>query len=948
VELQLKLVDPSGTNVWWWRQPGFVAPRQTHTITLRKARLEFAWGPASGGEPGQVGAVEIALASNTDVAGTYWLEDVRLEPRDPAAAHPRIVAIQASSTAGGHDAARILDTRPDATWRPTAGDAAPWFQLDFGQICELGGVIVDFAGTAPASRLLLSDDGQAWTALVDAPAGAPRHWLRAEGEGRFARVEFTPVTAPPTVVHVAIAPLELAVSRARYAATTARQFPRGRFPRHLLGEQGYWAVVGADGDEHKGLLGEDGALEVGAESFSIEPWLWVDERLVTWADVEVRTSLADGYLPVPSVEWEVAGIQLAVTAFAHGEPGRSALVVRYVLTNHDTALKTVRLFLAIRPFQVNPAWQSLNLVGGVAPVERLERMGSRVLVNGTQQVVAVTPLDGFGAADSNEGLDALTRGQFPLSQSVDDPIGFAEGALAFDLTLAPGAEEGVVVAVPLYAATPAPPADLDRTAALAWGNAQLGETLSHWRARFAVVPIELPHTADAFATSLRASIGWILVNREGPRIQPGPRTYRRSWIRDGTLTGTALAELGFLDEPRAFLRWYAPYQYEDGRVPCAVDRRGVDPVAEHDSHGQLVWGVVETFRLTRDRAFLGELWPHVLRAVDAIAALRAQRTGDALRGDARFGLLPESISHEGYSSHPVHAYWDDFFAVRGLADAADAANVLGDTAAAERISALRDAMRADLHASIRRTMADHSIDFIPGSVELGDFDPTSTAIALDPCGEQVRLPPAALARTFDRYWAEFEGRRSGQTPADAYTPYEVRTAAALIMLGQKQRALELLAWLIADQRLTTWRQWPEIAWRDRRAPRFLGDLPHGWVASSFVRAVRRLIAYERDEDGALVIAAGVPAEWVRAEPGVRVRQLPTHAGPLDYTMCADGDDRVRVTLGGLPACPPGGIIVMSPLESPLRTVHIDGRAQAAADPDRVHIHTLVAKLLLEY
>ena len=39
---------------------------------------------------------------------------------------------------------------------------------------------------------------------------------------------------------------------------------------------------------------------------------------------------------------------------------------------------------------------------------------------------------------------------------------------------------------------------------------------------------------------------------------------------------------------------------------------------------------------------------------------------DALAKRLFFGLLPESISHEGYSSKPMHSYWDDFFALQGL------------------------------------------------------------------------------------------------------------------------------------------------------------------------------------------------------------------------------------------------------------------------------------------
>ncbi|RIK91345.1 MAG: hypothetical protein DCC71_25160, partial [Proteobacteria bacterium] len=463
-----------------------------------------------------------------------------------------------------------------------------------------------------------------------------------------------------------------------------------------------------------------------------------------------------------------------------------------------------------------------------------------------------------------------------------------------------------------------------------WGEARLAEAEAHWRARLARVPLELPPCAAPFTESLRASLAWILVNREGPKIQPGPRCYRRSWIRDGALTGAALAEMGFAAEAQAFLRWYAPFQHEDGRVPCAVDARGVDLAVEHDSHGQLAWAVAEVWRLAGDDGFLRDLWPHVRRAADAIAALRALRTTDAWRGDPRFGLLPESISHEGYASNPVHSYWDDCFALLGLAGAADAARALGDAAAAERFAAEHAAMRRDVHASIERAIERNGIDFVPGAAELGDFDPTSTAIWLDPGREGARLPRAALVQTFERYWRELSARRRGDAPNDAYTAYEVRNAVALLRLGWKQRALELLAWLIDDQRPPGWRQWPEVTTRDPRAPRFLGDLPHGWVASSFVRSVRRLVVLEDWDAQRVVLAAGVPEAWVRDPAGVRASALPTPFGALDFSLRADGERRVRARLGG--ACrPPGGFELASPLARPLAAVAIDGGARQAPD-----------------
>ncbi|MET0152123.1 MAG: discoidin domain-containing protein [Candidatus Binatia bacterium] len=950
-QLQLKLVDPGGRNVWWWRRPDFAFPREAEALVLRKANLEFAWGPASGGEPERIGAVEIGLAAGPGGSGTLWIEELRIEPRDPAATKPRIEAVAASSFVGSHGPECMLDENASTHWRPDENDTQSWIQLDLGRSCEFGGVVVDVAGAAsvPAMRLLASEDAVRWKPLADDRGGAERRrWLRtSDGEGRFARIEFSRGSAP-ALARVEVVPLELAVSPARYVGAAARKERRGLFPRHLLNEQAYWALVGADGDERKGLLSEDGALEVDAESFSIEPFLWTDGRLVTWANVERRVSLAEGYLPIPSVEWQTADLGLRITAFAAGAPGRSTLVGRYEVENTRAGSRRLRLFLAIRPFQVNPAWQSLNLVGGVAPVTRIERSGGRVRVNDTRTVFSVSHPDAFGAAQSEEGLRELLAGRMPSRERVDDPIAFAEAVLAYDIELAAYAHAGVAVAVRLHDAAPEPASDLSRRQAEEWADTRLVETTTHWRTRLARVPIELPPSAEPFSSSLRASLAWILVNREGPRIQPGPRCYRRSWIRDGTLTGTALAEMGFADEARAFLRWYAPYQLDDGRVPCAVDRNGIDPVAEHDSHGQLIWGIVEVFRLTGDRAFLVELWSHVLRAVAAIAALRAERTADRFGGQACFGLLPESISHEGYSSRPVHSYWDDFFAVRGLADAAYAAAVIGDGDASRRIAALRDAMRRDLHASIVRAIADHGIDFLPGSVELGEFDPTSTAIALDPGGEGARLPPAALARTFERYWEEFDCRRRGETTAEAYTAYEVRNAPALVLLGQKQRAVELLQWLIDDQRPPPWHQWPEVSTRDPRVPRFLGDLPHGWIASSFVRTVRRMFAYERADDGALVLAAGVPAAWVREAPGIRVRALATHAGPLDYSMCAEGEDRVRVLLGGSLRFPSAGIVVESPFAGPLRRVAVDGRERPAADPRRVILRSMAADLILDY
>jgi hypothetical protein len=386
-------------------------------------------------------------------------------------------------------------------------------------------------------------------------------------------------------------------------------------------------------------------------------------------------------------------------------------------------------------------------------------------------------------------------------------------------------------------------------------------------------------------------------------------------------------------------------------VPCCIDRRGADPVSEHDSGGEFVHVVADYYRHTRDVGFVQRLWPNVLRAVDYLVALRARRLGEDYRTPERlpyYGLLPESISHEGYSAHPVHSYWDDFFALRGFKDAVELAAVVGDEERRARFAALRDSFRETLYASIERTMAKHGIDYLPASVELGDFDPTSTSAAIVPGGELERLPAGPLRRTYERYWEQFEARRRGLGDGVQYSGYELRNAAAFVRMGERDRALAVVEYFFAAQRPPAWNAWGEITWRDPAAPHFVGDMPHTWVGSTFMRAVRSMVAYERESDEALVLLAGVPPEWATTAPGLIVRRLPTHYGVLHLTLRAEGPSTLRLTLAGDLDVPAGGLVVHSPLREPLRSVVVNGRPLEGAGPAVAVVRQFPADVVLQY
>lgn len=957
-ELQLKLVDPTETSVWWWRRRAAPFPGAWQAIGVRKPRFTLAWGPG-GGEPRRIGFLELALAAGDGGAGTVWIDDLRLEPREPAARQPTRPVAHASSAAPGHEPAAAVDSDPRRVWRNAPGDPAPSLWLDFGRPREYGGLVIDWdpLDYGVAYRIATSDDGEHWEAVFRARAAeGGRDWIYLpDHESRFVRLEMQESSRGRGfgVQYLGVVPAALAESPNRFLAAQAREAPRGYFPRYLLDEAAPWAVVGADGDDAEGLLGADGALEVGREAFSIEPFLFADGRLVSWASVRATPTLAEGDLPIPSVTWLAGDVVLEITAFATGPPGASSLVARYRVANTGPAPRAVKLFLAVRPFQVSPPWQNLGMEGGVARIHRLAWDGVALTVDRARRVHPLVEPEAFGASRSEEGPTPrfFAEGRVPpRAQGAADPIGLVGGAFAWQFVLAPGAHDEVSLVVPQHPDVE-PPRPGSRRAASRWTARRLEQARRHWRRRLDGFAIDLPPSAAALEASVRASLAWILVNRDAPRIQPGSRVYERSWIRDGAMTAASLLELGFADEAREFLRWYARHQRADGRIPCCIDQRGADWTPENDSEGEFVWGVVETWRHTRDLGFLRELWPAVERAALAIDALRQERRTPAWRtreGGIFFGLVPQSISHEGYASRPVHSYWDDLWAVRGLADAAAAAGALGHADAARRFAQAHGELLGDLVASLRTVVATRGLTTLPASAELADFDPNSTAIAVDPVGVAGALPQALLANTFERWWEEFESRQRGATPLEAYTPYEMRNAVAFLLLGRPDRALALLEALVADQRPPAWRQWPEISWRNPATPRFLGDLPHGWIASTYLRSMRRLLVAERHGDGALVIGAGVPERWVDEEPGVRARGLSTHYGDVDLAWRADGPDRVELRIEGRLALPPAGIEVASPRARPLRAVTVNGRASERFDARHAWLAEAPARVVLHY
>lgn len=943
--LEIKFVDASGDNVHWRQIRGFQATPEWTRYTIKKRQIVRAWGP----NPDHTfrGAERMEFVVTAGEGGAGWIEVDRLElhelPPEPSVP-PRPLA-SASSEDGLNVAARAVDDDPATAWR-SAGVGEQSLTLDLGYEREFGGVTLRWAERAAASayRLRASSDGETWRDLATVEGGdGGTDWLRTpEASARWLRLDLRTPPSPtgtdrPAAAYglnsLEIEPLAFGESPTAFMRAVAEESRRGLYPRGFIGEQPYWTLVGVDGGGESGLMGEDGAIELRRGGPSIEPFVIDNGRVVTWADVNVTQALLGDDLPMPIVRWAGDGWGLKIESFADGPPDNPRLFGRYYLSNLTGETRTITLVLVARPYQVNGPGQFLATPGGVGPIRQVDWTGGELVLNDAIRIRSLMPVDAVAVSTFASGADPQSllanaiRRRSPDERLVESDDGLAAGALFYEIEIPAGSTRQVIWVASLngpLAPLPEGPGFVEPMI----DEVQSAVAMS-WNEKLNRFDLTLPPAQQHIEDVMRTSLAHMLMSRQGPILQPGTRSYNRSWIRDGAMMAEGLNRLGHADLSADYLRWYAPYVFDNGKVPCCVDFRGADPVPENDSHGEFIFLAAETYRHTHDAALLREVWPQVQAAIGYMDSLRAStRTAAFEAADRRhlYGLLPPTISHEGYSDRPAWSNWDNFWGLLGYRDAAFIADTLGDTASAARIRAAETEFRTDVMASIEATARVHGIDWIAGAADRGDFDATSTTIGLSPAGLIDDLPQALLTRTFDKWWENFTARQENRQPWRDYTPYELRNVGALVRLGRRDEALRALDFYFADMRPRAWNGWAEVVGRDEREPRFIGDMPHAWISSDYIRSTLDLLVYERDRDHALVLAAGVPTAWLAEEGGgVGVTGVRTAWGPVTYHLQGRADGYL-LTLDG-EAAPPGGFVIQWPAgETPPARVRIDGRA----------------------
>ena len=429
-------------------------------------------------------------------------------------------------------------------------------------------------------------------------------------------------------------------------------------------------------------------------SFSLEPFLFADGELVTWADAEIAQSLAQR-LPADSVvdlaAWTTSGS--TTTAFAGADAARSGRARALPRREHrsrgaarapvrgappvpgDAAVAVVRGARRHAPdprarvaTTARSPWTA-RARDSARRAERLRRCGVRA-----GRRAAPSRARRAAAAHARSSTPSATRRGRCAGISISRRARratWSSRCRSASGRARTGRRNG----------TPPPP----RRRARGRDASLAGAGSARSRIRLAAGQSRVPGSAAHRRRRTSSSTA------TAPALQPGPAALHalvdpRRRDHGGRAAAHGLHRARCATSCAGMRRYQAPTATCRARSIATAPTGWSSTTATASSSSR--WPSTSASRATA--SFVDELWPAVLGARRAIwSAARARGSTpefEAPEKRACYGLLPESASHEGYLAHPVHSYWDDFWALRGLGDAADLAHALGDEAEATRIA----------------------------------------------------------------------------------------------------------------------------------------------------------------------------------------------------------------------------------------------------------------------
>ena len=631
-----------------------------------------------------------------------------------------------------------------------------------------------------------------------------------------------------------------------------------------------WTSIGNLWSPWEGIVDPTGLVTPWYDGWSLDWWVEVDGA---WhfpsRDEGISQSLYDGDKPIVQTRLDTgsgAVIQRAYAQVGAGLPRGWGELATVEVENRTGA--PARVAFALRPY--NPE--------GLAVLSDISVRGTQVTVNDNVLALLLpeepraTEVSTFKDGDTAE---TLTRGtaRGARDATVHDPAGLATAAFVYDLPVG----ETVRVAMPIL------PGEeqrkrrgiIERFQRWPEVHAELrsaADVARSWEAPLdRGMRVELPD--ERLQHAVDANRAYMLLFHDPGSITPGPFTYHRFWFRDAAYQTVALDRWGLHEEAADVLRTFPDRQRADGFY--------YSQWREWDANGAAIWGLAEHHRLTGDDDLLHATAPSVARGARWITRKRRERRRDA---PELHGLLPPGVSAEHLGPFDYY-YWDDFWSLRGLQDAAYIGYLTGDLEGAAEAERSYRSLLADVMASIERTSQRLGVRAIPaGPTRAADPGMIGSLAACEPLQILAADDPwitgtaDVIRERFCLGDAFFQG-----ISHTGFGTYLTLQLAFVELEAGDARAWDRLTWLL-DAATPTY-TWPE-AIHPQLGGGCMGDGHHGWAAADFLSFIRNLLVRE-GRDGSILLLGILPDAWYGER--VAVRDAPTHRGRVSYTLEWDDD-----------------------------------------------------------
>jgi hypothetical protein len=648
--------------------------------------------------------------------------------------------------------------------------------------------------------------------------------------------------------------------------------PRAFSISHVNLSHRNWTAVGSPDSPYLPIIDPSGLATPFYDGWSLDAWILKADGTALFPskakDIVQSLEIEPNGLAVST---SVGGEGMRLRSRAEGFPEGAAGLLR----------------LRFRALCDTPGWLAISLrpynPEGVSFIQeaRLETDRMRWTVDGAPAARFSEPAARHFASEYHQGdvVHMLREAGAREAWSAHCKVGMATAAALFPLQA--GVEKTLEVSADLNGdretrkqfPKPAPPA--------AWAPALEG-----------LARLRIPDTHFDFL--YRAAERTLLLHSPG-EVFPGPYTYKRFWFRDAAFILDSMLAAGMLDRVERTLDLF----------PSRQNLRGyfLSQEGEWDSNGEALW-IMRRWCEAAGRPPKPEWIQPIAKAAEWIKHKRLKQHDDPRLA----GLFPAGFSAEHLGPNDYY-YWDDFWGAAGLQAAAwllEAAG-RGEEAKAARAEAadFLSAIDKSLAAAQRTGRLDGALPASP----LRRMD--SGAIGSLAVSYPLRLWPGDDPRVmatleFLLSKCMFRGAFFQDMIHSGINAYLTLHMAQALLRAGDPRAFQLLRDAAAVASPTG--QWPE-AIHPHTLGGCMGDGQHVWAAAEWVLMIRNLFLQE--EDRVLVLASGIPEEWLRSGSELSFGPTLTAFGSVTVAI-RPGPGGVRVAWEGKWHAQPACVVVRLP------------------------------------